>query len=393
MYIEDGKTFFSTHQRDYDVIVAEPSNPWVSGVANLFSSEHYERLKEHLKPGGIYVQWLQLYEFDTSLAVSVLKALSENFSDFALYTGADYDLVIAAVVEGKLPPLKADFLDQAGLQQDLERVGLENEADIAGKLVISKSMLQPFLAGSPVPANSDYFPYLDQHAERHRYMGTDAGEVIDLRHIWLLTNPQRRSEVLRQRTPGRATQIERYFDDAALAETMFINNLELDRAGSIDITVEVYEKAVSVSRLLHRCNPGLVESSWLGDAVWISDLTSIYGATGLITPFWQSMIGSECFEKLPAHVQAAFRFFLAASEQDDLEILRQGRLIVDYNFGLPGFWNYRILHMLAAYKRLDRPGEATQFIGSLEDTSRLELDSRVLATFLMNAPGAKEAVK
>jgi spermidine synthase len=389
VYIEDGKTFFSTHQRDYDIIVAEPSNPWVSGVANLFSSEHYERVRRHLKPDGVYVQWLQLYELDTTLAVSVLKALSENFSDYALYTGADYDLVIAAVVEGKLPELDANYVRQPDLREELQRLGLKNEADVAAKLIATKTMLEPFLAASPVPTNSDYFPYLDQHAERHRYLGTDAGELLDLRRVWLLTDPQWRSEVLRQRTPGRSTQIERYFDDAALVRTMFDNNLELGRSGGVEITVEVYEKAISVSRLLYRCNPALVEASWLGDAVWISELTSIYGATGLISPFWRSQIRSECFEKLPGQVQAAFRFFLAASELDDLEILEQGRLIVNYNFGVPGFWNYRILHMLAAYKRLERPGQAAQFIDSLKDTRRLELDSRVLATYLMNAPEKK----
>ena len=39
--IDDAKTFFSTYNKQYDLIVSEPSNPWVSGVAGLFSTEFY----------------------------------------------------------------------------------------------------------------------------------------------------------------------------------------------------------------------------------------------------------------------------------------------------------------------------------------------------------------
>lgn len=36
---DDAKTYFSTHNRRYDFIVSEPSNPWVSGVFSLFTVE------------------------------------------------------------------------------------------------------------------------------------------------------------------------------------------------------------------------------------------------------------------------------------------------------------------------------------------------------------------
>ena len=75
IHIDDAKTFFSTHNSRYDLIVSEPSNPWVSGVAELFSVEFYRLISRHLNPGGLLVQWLQLYEFDLDLVASVLKAL------------------------------------------------------------------------------------------------------------------------------------------------------------------------------------------------------------------------------------------------------------------------------------------------------------------------------
>src|SRR5262249_50400204 len=73
--IDDAKTFFATHGVKYDVIVSEPSNPWVSGVAGLFSGEFYRLARRHLSEGGIFVQWLQLYEIDVPLVMTVVAAL------------------------------------------------------------------------------------------------------------------------------------------------------------------------------------------------------------------------------------------------------------------------------------------------------------------------------
>src|SRR5260370_22983490 len=76
---DDAKTFFSTHNRKYDIIVSEPSNPWVSGVSSLFTGEFYRLARRHLNAGGILVQWFQMYEIDASLVAPVLRALGENF--------------------------------------------------------------------------------------------------------------------------------------------------------------------------------------------------------------------------------------------------------------------------------------------------------------------------
>ena len=58
--------------RTFDVIVSEPSNPWVSGVSGLFTREFYRRVSAHLAEGGLLVQWFQLYEIDPSLVDSPL---------------------------------------------------------------------------------------------------------------------------------------------------------------------------------------------------------------------------------------------------------------------------------------------------------------------------------
>ena len=181
LHIDDAKTFFSSHQTRYDIIVSEPSNPWVSGVAGLFSKEFYGLLaNRHLADGGIFVQWLQLYEFDLRLLTSVLKALSPNFADYAVYVTLPGDILIVASRGHALPPLDTNAFDQPGVARELNRVGIRGIQDVALRQLADRRLLTPWLATLSVPPNSDYAPLIDQDAPRLRFLEREAGELMSL---------------------------------------------------------------------------------------------------------------------------------------------------------------------------------------------------------------------
>jgi hypothetical protein len=46
----------------WDIIISEPSNPWVTGVDSLFSKEFYTLVDKHLNEDGAFVQWVHFYE-------------------------------------------------------------------------------------------------------------------------------------------------------------------------------------------------------------------------------------------------------------------------------------------------------------------------------------------
>src|SRR5688572_7850679 len=73
--IDDARAYFARSSEPFDLIVSEPSNPWVSGVSGLFTKEFYARVRQHLAQDGIFAQWLQLYEMNDELVRSVLAAL------------------------------------------------------------------------------------------------------------------------------------------------------------------------------------------------------------------------------------------------------------------------------------------------------------------------------
>jgi hypothetical protein len=175
--IEDAKSFFARHSKRYDVIVSEPSNPWVNGVAGLFTTEWYRDVKRYLAPGGLMVQWLQTYEFNDRLLGSILAALGENFSDYEIYEMNGVDLIVVAVAEGTVPrpgPLPAGetaFLDQ------LRRLGITRAEEIAALRVGSKREIAPLFAPLAAPVNSDYYPYVQLEAPRARFHGSFASII------------------------------------------------------------------------------------------------------------------------------------------------------------------------------------------------------------------------
>ena len=85
----------NTTRKQYDIIISEPSNPWIAGVASLFTAEFYDRAAEVLKPDGVFAQWIQLYELDPEDLRMVLYEVQRKFPEVSVWV-TDSDLIIIA---------------------------------------------------------------------------------------------------------------------------------------------------------------------------------------------------------------------------------------------------------------------------------------------------------
>ena len=173
--VDDAKTFFSTERRRYDIIVSEPSNPWVSGTASLFSAEFYQLVQQYLNADGLFVQWLQLYEFDMDLVASVLKAMGPHFADYAIYEPTSGDVLIVATNRERVPAPRADVFAAPELAGALSRVGVRSLQDVQARRIANKTLLEPWLRTTSIRANSDFRPVLYHRAARARFLNRDAG--------------------------------------------------------------------------------------------------------------------------------------------------------------------------------------------------------------------------
>jgi spermidine synthase len=176
--IEDAKAFFAQRRQQYDVVVSEPSNPWVSGVAGLFSTEFYARVRAYIADDGLLVQWIHFYEFNDDLMASVLKAMAPHFRDYAVYSLGNGDGIIVASTTAMLPEPDFERILSGALGEEVRRIGYGAPLDIALAQIGTRATLAEVLDRSPAPPNSDFHPYVDLHAVRARFEGQEAASFI-----------------------------------------------------------------------------------------------------------------------------------------------------------------------------------------------------------------------
>ena len=180
--IDDAKSFVAGQKRKYDVIISEPSNPWISGVGALFSEEFYRFVPRHLKDDGLFLQWVQLYEIDDKLVGSILKALTPAFNDYGAWISNGTDLLIIASPKGKLP--KPDFqrlMAYPQLKSELARLGISQSVHMDFRKVADARILRALSQLHDTPAaNSDFYPVLSLSAPSSRFKGLMAETAITL---------------------------------------------------------------------------------------------------------------------------------------------------------------------------------------------------------------------
>jgi spermidine synthase len=164
--IEDARTALAGAGEGFDLIFSEPSNPWVSGVASLFTHQFYARVRERLTPGGVFGQWFHLYEMEDDLLLSVLAAIDRSFPDWTAWIiGRDDMLIVAARDTLTMPDWSV--LREPGIVEELSLAPLPSPGQLAALWVFDDDAMAPLVARSS--ANSDYRPILDARAERARF--------------------------------------------------------------------------------------------------------------------------------------------------------------------------------------------------------------------------------
>ena len=171
LIIDDARTFLRVTPNSYDIIVSEPSHPWVPGVANLFTQEFFELGRERLNDDGIWVQWVQIYQLSTESLRSVLATYHKVFPHVLVFRvgglnkGKDL-LLIGSNRTLNLDRLAERFADPR-IANELARVDLKSEADVRGWFVCDESKLGPAVAGAKI--NTDDNMHIEMTVPREAF--------------------------------------------------------------------------------------------------------------------------------------------------------------------------------------------------------------------------------
>ncbi len=178
--IDDARAWLAATRDRPDLIVSEPSNPWISGIGNLFSREFYRLAAARLADGGLFVQWLQLYEIDEALVGSVLRAMFDSFGDVQAYYGGDADLLLVAG-RRMLGEPRMQLAGRPQLAAALARLGIAEPADLLARRLADREVLAWYAGRTGRKINTDQHPVLTIEAPAARFRGANATTLRDLR--------------------------------------------------------------------------------------------------------------------------------------------------------------------------------------------------------------------
>ena len=150
--LEDGRNHIALSNKTYDVIVSEPSNPWISGVGALFTVDFFELLQKRLNPGGIACIWVHTNMSPESFK-SIIRSFTEKFSYVTMWesiAGDDY-LLIGSEAEYNLSFERAQkYLENEITGKDFARIGIRNVPDMMSLMIMSRERLVEFSKNAPL---------------------------------------------------------------------------------------------------------------------------------------------------------------------------------------------------------------------------------------------------
>jgi spermidine synthase len=92
----DAFRILGRNEKKWDIVISEPSNPWVTGVDLLFTREFYKMVRTHLTSDGMFLQWVQNYAISENTIGMILNTVKQEFPNYRVFWSTAGDLLILA---------------------------------------------------------------------------------------------------------------------------------------------------------------------------------------------------------------------------------------------------------------------------------------------------------
>jgi spermidine synthase len=179
---DDARSALQLTREPYDIIASEPSNPWIAGVAALFTSDYFRVVAGRLRPDGIFAQWLQTYRVPPSLVAVVVANVRAVFPHVEVWYANSSDLIILASPQ----PIRwnrarvARLMGTPGPIRDAMRdwLRMDNPDQLLGLYLLGERGLDRLVAAATF-VHSDDRPTLEFVAARFLLVGSQDGMAFD----------------------------------------------------------------------------------------------------------------------------------------------------------------------------------------------------------------------
>jgi spermidine synthase len=175
VHLEDGRNFVAFNEdRLWDVIVSEPSNPWMTGAASLFTDEFFAQALRRLRPDGILAQWFHVYSMAIEDVRVLLATVHRHFDHVYVFTLFEVDqrgdmVVLASNRALDFTPVLAALRGHGPAGDDLRELRFD-ATRLLQSFVLAPENLDAFVRGTAV--NSDDRPVIELDAPRSVFLDT-----------------------------------------------------------------------------------------------------------------------------------------------------------------------------------------------------------------------------
>ena len=168
LIVQDGRMHLELTRQKYDVIISEPSNPWMAGLATLFTRNFFALAEKSLNQGGIFVQFIHSYQMDWSTFALVGRTFAQVFENNLLILTAPADAsgdYLLVGLKGKDRLTLENAKRKLSYTQQSKNVTLYDPR-LLYRLIITEDLQKTFGTG---PINTDNYPQLEFAAPKLMY--------------------------------------------------------------------------------------------------------------------------------------------------------------------------------------------------------------------------------
>jgi spermidine synthase len=170
---QDGRNHLELTREKYDVIISVPSNPWMAGLANLFSLDYFKTVKGRLDKNGIFVQWISAYDMDWDSFAMIGRTFAEVFPDGMLINAmAMSDFLLVGFPDRKNLDLNTAYKNIAYARKS-KNIAIR-DPKVIFNLIVAEDLKKFFGSG---PLHTDNMPRLEFIAPRK--LGLNSGFIKD----------------------------------------------------------------------------------------------------------------------------------------------------------------------------------------------------------------------
>jgi len=149
----DGRNYILATPESYDVITAEPSNPWIAGIANLYTREFYRVISSKIKDDGIFAQWFHNYSMSPDDFRMVFRTFAESFPYVSLWSMKESDFLLVGSKHTQVfdyEALKKIYDSNPTLKSDLDYIGLSDIYAVQGLYRMNRDGFLAFSKGADI---------------------------------------------------------------------------------------------------------------------------------------------------------------------------------------------------------------------------------------------------